>query len=128
MLLRENGEWPQGMLSMSICLVFFWSSGLASAYQKELSSGVPRYLTAAYDFQRRRSYGARKLKHNFTTHLTATRQSNKQLKSPGTAYWGSPCLTLVSASPVLERAEKQGEETPWLNDIYGSYFRHAPCS
>lgn len=41
---------------------------------------------------------------------------------------GSPCLTLGSASPLPKGAEKQEEEILRINDIYGSYFRHAPCS
>lgn len=67
-----------------------------------------------------------KLKHRSTTRLT--RRSSEQLKSPGTPCRGSPCLTLGSTSPLPKRAEKQGEEIPWINDIYGSYSRHAPSS
>lgn len=76
---------------------------------------------------RQRSYGTRKPKHHSTTQLAATRQSNEQLKSPGTPYRGFPCLTFASASPLPKWTEKQ-EGIPWINDIYGSYFKHAPCS
>lgn len=65
--------------------------------------------------------------NNSTTHLTATRQTNEQLKSLGQPTRTLLSLLDLSASTLLKQAEKQ-EENSWINDICGSYFRHAPCS